>query len=119
MLIAVGLAAFYLDVAVDFRFEFIEQHYEAFGVCILLGVVATYIGCIAWARTCDRRGRAVMAVTVLSTPLVALLIGSCVDGLNMHGPSGITAMLIPAASVLALILFIMAAVENKPRSGSL
>jgi hypothetical protein len=53
-LIAVGVFAFYLDVAVRFRYEFIEDHYDAFGTSILIGVVFAFIGCISWARLCGK-----------------------------------------------------------------
>lgn len=35
ILIGLGVSAFYIDVAAHFRFDFIEQHYEAFGMSIL------------------------------------------------------------------------------------
>jgi hypothetical protein len=75
-LIAFGVSAFYIDVAARFRFDFIEAHYEAFGLSILIGVVFVFIGCIGWATFCDKRRRRLMAGFVFIAPWVALLIAS-------------------------------------------
>jgi hypothetical protein len=106
-----GTAAFYTDytdVAVRFRFDFIEHHYDEFGMSILIGVVCCFAGCIGWARLCNRRHRAMMAVAVFIAPFVGLLLGSPIGGMNIHGPSAITMMLTLPATVLAVILLIMA-----------
>lgn len=114
-LILMGLTAFYLDVAVDFKSEVIQHHYDGFGSCILLGVLAAFVGCIAWARSSSRKHKTIMAASVFVAPLLALLIGSPVDGINVHGPSAITIMLMLPASVLAVVLVIMAAFGSKAR----
>lgn len=108
-----GVAAFYVDVAAHFKFDVIEQHYTVFGVCILLGTVIVFVGCIGWAKLRNSKIRAIMAAAVFVTPLFALLIGAPVDGINMHGPSAITMMLVLPYSALALILLIMAAVGRQ------
>ena len=114
LLTAFGVTAFYVDVAAHFRFDIIEQHYTVFGICILLGTVIVFVGCIGWAKLCNSKYRAMMAGTVFIAPLLALAIGAPVDGINVHGPSAITGMLILPFSALALILLIMAAVARKP-----
>jgi hypothetical protein len=108
-----GLVAFYVDVAAHFKFDFIEQHYTAFGVCILLGTIIVFAGCIGWAKLRNSKVRAIMAAAVFAAPFFALLIGSPVDGINIHGPSAITMMLVLPFSALALILLIMAAVGKR------
>jgi hypothetical protein len=112
-LIALGTAAFYIDVAVHFRFDFIEQHYDVFGICILGGVVFAFIGCIGWARLCSKQHRATMAALVFIAPFAALLLGSPIGGTNIHGPSAISMMLTIPATVLAVILLIMAAFGSR------
>jgi hypothetical protein len=108
-LITLGTAAFYIDVAAHFRFDFIEHHYGEFGICILSGVILCFIGCIGWARLCSKQYRAMMAALVFIAPIAALLVGSPIGGTNIHGPSAITMMLIIPATILAVILLIMAA----------
>jgi hypothetical protein len=108
-----GLAAFYVDVAAHFKFDVIEQHYTVLGVCTLLGTVIVFVGCIGWAKLRNSKVRAIMAAAVFAMPLFALLIGTPVDGINIHGPSAITMMLILPYSALALILLIMAAVGRR------
>jgi len=49
-----------------------------------------------------------MAVAVFIAPFVGLLLGSPIGGMNIHGPSAITMMLTLPATVLAVILLIMA-----------
>lgn len=109
VLIALGVSAFYIDVAAAFRFSFIEHYYEAFGVCILVGTVVVFVGCVAWALFCDRKRRARMAGLVFITPLLALLVGSPIGGTSIHGPSAITMMLTIPSTLLAVVLLIMAA----------
>jgi uncharacterized membrane protein len=108
-----GVAAFYVDVVAHFKFDFIEQHYTAFGVCILLGTVVVFVGCIGWATLRNSKSRAIMAAVVFAAPFFALLIGSFVDRINIHGPSAITMMLVFPFTVLALILIIMSAVGKR------
>lgn len=109
LLIALGTAAFYIDVAANFRYDFIEHHYEEFGISILIGIVFAFTGCIGWARSCSRQQRSKMAAVVFIAPFAALLLGSPIGGMNIHGPSAITMMLTAPATVLAVILSIMAA----------
>jgi multisubunit Na+/H+ antiporter MnhG subunit len=109
VLVLLGTVAFYIDVAARFRFDFIEHHYDEFGMSILIGVVCCFAGCIGWARLCNRQHRAMMAAAVFVAPIVGLLLGSPIGGMNIHGPSAITTMLTLPATVLAVILLIMAA----------
>ena len=108
-LIALGTTAFYIDVASHFGFDFIEHHYEELGISILIGVVFAFTGCIGWARFCSKQHRAMMAAFVFIAPFAALLLGSPIGGTNIHGPSAITMMLTIPATVLAVVLLIMAA----------
>jgi|GEM_PF-3823395 len=108
-----GVAAFYVDFAAHFKFDIIEQNYTVFGVCILLGTVIVFVGCIGWAKLCNSKYRVIMAAAVFAAPFFVLLIGSPVDGINIHGPSAITMMLVLPFSALALILLIMAAVGKR------
>ncbi len=50
-----------------------------------------------------------MAALVFIAPSAALLLGSPIGGTNIHGPSAISMMLTIPATVLAVILLIMAA----------
>jgi len=108
-LIVLGVSAFYIDVAVSFRYEFIEDHYAEFGMSILIGVVFSFVGCIGWAYLCSKQRRSLMAGLVFLAPWAALLIGSPIGGMNIHGPSAITMMLIIPSTLLAAVLLILAA----------
>jgi hypothetical protein len=112
-LTALGTAAFYVDIAAHFRFDFIEDHYDAFGMSILIGIVIAFVGFIGWARLCDRQRRVVMAALVFIAPFAALLLGSPIGGTNIHGPSAISMMLTIPATILAVILLIMAAFSSR------
>ena len=112
-LIALGVSAFYIDVAVNFRYDFIEHHYDAFGMSILVGVVCAFVGCIGWAKLCSKQRRSLMAGLVFIAPWVGLLLGSPIGGMNIHGPSAITMMLIIPSTLLAVVLLIMAALGPK------
>ena len=109
LLVSLGTAAFYVDDAAHFGFDFIEHHYDEFGIGILIGVVFSFAGCIGWARLCSSQHRAKMATIVFIAPFMGLMLGSPIGGMNIHGPSAITMMLTIPATVLAVILSIMAA----------
>ncbi len=49
-----------------------------------------------------------MAALVFIAPFAALILGSPIAGTNLHGPSAISVMLTIPATVLAVILLIMA-----------
>ncbi|HSY35778.1 MAG TPA: hypothetical protein VK814_08520 [Acidobacteriaceae bacterium] len=106
-LVALGTAAFYVDVAAHFRLDFIEHNYDVFGMSILVGVGVAFVGFIGWARLSDRQGRGVMAASVFAAPFAALLLGSPIDGINVHGPSAISMMLTIPATILAVIVLNM------------
>ena len=112
-LIASGGAAFYIDAAARFRFDFIEYRYDEFGISILIGVIFAFIGCIGWAKFCSKQRRAMMAGIVFIAPFAALLVGSPIGGTNIHGPAAITMMLIIPATILAVVLLIMAAFSSR------
>ncbi len=109
VLVVAGASAFYIDLAAHFDFDFIEHHYDAFGMSILLGVLFSHIGCIGWARMCSKQRRTIMAGIVFIAPFALLLIGGSIGGTNMHGPAAIIMMLTIPATLLAVILLIMAA----------
>jgi len=112
-LIALGVSAFYIDVAVNFRYDFIEHHYDAFGMSILVGIVFVFVGCIGWATHCSKPRRSRMAGIVFVAPWAALVVGSPIGGMNIHGPSAISMMLIIPSTLLAVVLLIMAALSRQ------
>jgi len=116
-LITLGTSAFYIDIAANFQFDFIEHHDDDFGISILIGVIFAFIGCIGWAKSSNKRRRAKMAGFVFIAPFAALLAGSPIGGANIHGPAAIVMMLTIPATVLAFVLLFMAALT--PRKAAL
>jgi hypothetical protein len=57
-----------------------------------------------------------MAGLVFSSPWVGLLLGHPIAGDNIHGPGALVMVLIIPASVLALVLLIMAGLSSSPRT---
>lgn len=112
-LVVTGAAAEYVDVATHFRFEFISDDYEIFGLALLLGVLLSFAGLIGWGRDLDRPARMKTAALVFAFPWVAVLVGYPIDGLNVHGAAPMVLMLIVPATVLSIILLLMGDVRNR------
>ncbi len=99
-----GAAAEYVDVATHFKFEFISDDYEFFGLALLLGVFLSFAGLIGWARHLDRPARVKAAGAVFAFPWVAVLLGYPINGINVHGAAPIVLMLVLPATILSVVL---------------
>ncbi len=106
-LVVTGAAAEYVDVATHFRFEFISDDYEFFGLALLVGVFLSFAGLIGWARHLDRPARVKAAGAVFAFPWVAVLLGYPIDGINVHGAAPIVLMLVIPATILSVVLLLM------------
>ena len=107
-LIAVGVLAGYIDVATHFTFEFISDDFDCFMLAFLIGTVLTFVGFIGWSAQPEARGSGLKAALILVAPWMVLLLGSPVGGTNIHGPAALVMLLIVPATVLALVLAILA-----------
>ena len=106
-LVVTGAAAEYVDVATHFKFEFISDDYEFFGLALLVGVFLSFAGLIGWARHLDRPARVKAAGAVFAFPWVAVLLGYPIDGINVHGAAPIVLMLVIPATILSVVLLLM------------
>ena len=105
----IGLGAGYVDESTHFRFAFISDHFDVFLMALLIGIVLSFIFMIGWARQFKGGARARLAGIVFVSPWIAGLLSYPIEGLNVHGPSALLYFLVmPAASLLALVLLIMA-----------
>lgn len=111
-LIAIGILAGYIDVGTNFRFEFISDRFDFFILALAIGVILTFIGLVGWAAQPGKRRRGLVAGLVFIAPWIVLLLGSSIGGTNIHGPAALVMLLIIPASILALVLSIMAAVRR-------
>jgi hypothetical protein len=107
-LVAVGISVGYIDVATHFRFEFLSDDFDIFLLALLIGVLLAFVGLIGWARHLQSGARARMAGLVFASPWIAGTLGYPIDGFNIHGPSALVLLLIIPASILAVVLLIMA-----------
>jgi hypothetical protein len=110
-LIVIGAAAGYVDVGTRFKFEFISDYYEVFGLALLVGTLLSFIGLIGWARHLERQYRVRMAGLVFAFPWIAVLLGYPIDGINVHGAAPIVLMLIIPATVLSVVLLLIPAMK--------
>lgn len=108
-LAAIGLGAGYFDVATHFRFAFLSDHFGVFLIALLLGILSSFVCLIGWARRLRKATRVRTAGIVFISPWIAGLLGYPIDGFNVHGPSALLLFpIVPAASILALVLRVMA-----------
>lgn len=113
----VGVGAGYFDVVTRFNFEFISHYFGIFLLMVLIGVLLAFVGCIGWASYLGKEYRILMAVVVFILPWGVLLLGRPIGGTNIHGPAVLAMLLIIPATILAVVLLIMAAL--KPREGKI
>jgi hypothetical protein len=104
------MGAIFLDELPHFRFD---VDYDYVGLMVLIGALGTFSGCIGWARHLGRSGRASMGWLVFAVPWAFLFCGYLVDGLNVHGSAALVLLSGIPATILATVLWIMAAM--KPR----
>jgi hypothetical protein len=108
-LLAVGIGAGYFDDLTHSRFEYISEHYDDdFGPAGFIGLLLALVACIGWARHLERRNVRRMAWTVFLAPWAILLLGYPIEGVNIHGYSAFAIMLIFPATLLSVVLGIMA-----------
>lgn len=92
--VLVGASAGYIDIATNFRFEWISDQFAYFILSLLVGTIAVFIGSIGWARFLDRPSRVRMAVLAFSTPWIIGLLGYPIAGFNVHGPAPLVLLLV-------------------------
>jgi hypothetical protein len=108
-LTAIGLGAGYFDEATHFRFALLSDHFGIFLIALLLGMLSSFVFIIGWARQFEKTTQARAARIVFISPWVAGLLTYPIEGLNVHGPSALLWFLVmPAASLLAFVLHVMA-----------
>lgn len=116
-LLAVGIGAGYLDDLTNYKFEFIGDHYDdVIGPMGFIGLLLAFVGCIGWATHLGRRNRRRMALTVFILPWAVLLLGYPISGINVHGYSALVMLLIFPATLLSIVLGIMAV--RKPKDNA-
>lgn len=99
-------------MATDFRFEFSDLYYAVFLLAAAVGTLFGFIGCIAWARCLGSQHRVTMAMGVFSLPWLMLLLGYPIGGVNIHGPAVPAMLMVIPATILAIIILIMAVVSR-------
>ena len=114
-LIVIAIAVGYVDVATHFKFEFLSHDFDILLIAALIGVVASFVGLIAWARRLEPKARVRMAVLVFVSPWSAGLAGYALPGNDVHGPGILVPLLILPASILALALLLIGRLTNSER----
>lgn len=113
LLLSLCVAFGYIDVLTHFAFDFFTEHY---GIVFVIGALSGLCCCISivgWAVRRGRQGRIWLAISVLFWPWAVLLIGYPFAGMNIHGPAAPLMVLIWPASILSMVLFVMAGVAKK------
>ncbi len=100
----VGIGAFFLDLASRFRFDFIEDHYDAFALAAIFRVLTASIGLIGWAGRLRKTQRNSLLGVVIAFPVAVALVGYLIDGLNVHGTAGAVLCLFFASIILGIVL---------------
>jgi hypothetical protein len=78
------------------------------GPMVPLGLLFAFVGCIGWATYISRQSVRQMAWTASLAPWFVLLLGYPLEGFNVHGYSAILMLLILPATLLSIVLGIMA-----------
>ena len=92
--------------------DIIDNYFDYFNYVFiigLVGVVGSFVGCIGCAKHLDRSGRARIGWVVFAAPWILLAPGMLTGRINVHGSMMTLIFLVPLATVLAVVLWIMAA----------
>jgi peptidoglycan/LPS O-acetylase OafA/YrhL len=111
LLILSGIVSAYVEVATRHRFDSFSHNPYVFLPAMLIGVILTFVGLIAWARLIERAARVRMAVWVFISPLIVSLLGHPITD---HGPAVLVLMLILPAALLSVVLLGMAGLMGSP-----
>lgn len=114
-LISIAIVAGYLDDVTAYQFAILSNSYESLLAGGLAGTVVAFVGLIGWAKRLGRGRRLGLAVMTFFFPWTAIVLGSPIDKFNIHGPSAFPMVLVVPASVLTLVLLVMAGLAP-PRS---
>jgi hypothetical protein len=109
LLLVLPVVCEWIDGATHFRFEFIDDYFDAIGLLIPVGIALCFVGCIGWAKRLERTGRASLAFGVFAACSVEVLLGYLVDGFNVHGSAGLIVISLLPMPILIVVLWIMAA----------
>ena len=111
-LIAVWAVAAYIYDLSRVGADIIDSYFDYFNyvfIIALIGVLGSFVGCVGWAKHLDRRGRARMGWVVFAVPWILLAPGMLMGQINVHGSVMTLIFLIPLATILAVVLWIMSA----------
>jgi hypothetical protein len=101
--VAVGVAWGFVDVGTDFRFRFFSDHAGLFLVTLVVGILLSAGGTIAWVRHFNRGKRLRVAGYVFFVGLVAFLVVPN----NVHGPGMLLGLAAICAGILSLVIAVM------------
>jgi hypothetical protein len=106
--VVVGVGWGFVDVATDFRFPFLSDYAGIFLITLVVGIVLSLTGTIAWARHLSRKARFRAATCVFAAGLVVILIAPK----NVHGPGMLLVLSGVCALLLSLALAMMGAISR-------
>jgi hypothetical protein len=105
--VVVGLALGFIAFDTSFDFAFLTRYADDFVIPLLVGVLLSFGGTVAWARHLDRRAKLKIAAWIFVMSIVPLpFIPN-----NVHGPgmTVIVFVLLPVW-ILSVVLVVMVAV---------
>lgn len=97
--VVVGVLWGFVDEWTHFRFQFFTDYYEVFLATLVVGLVLSMGGAIAWTRHFDRLKKFRVAGVIFVIGAIAFLIVPN----NVHGPG----MLLGFASIFTLVLSVV------------
>lgn len=109
VLMLLGLAVFSIDFVSAGGIDFIDRHYEVFGLAIVCGVVCLLIGLVGWATLLDRMGRRRLATYALMLPLIIVVLAALSFGINVHGVFPVFVLSLAPIFVMGMVVAIMGA----------
>jgi hypothetical protein len=115
--IAIGLSWAFLDGShFAFRFlndslnSFMTENYGLFLMTLLVGIVLSAGGTIAWTHHFDKRKRLRVAGYILLVGLLAMIIAPK----NVHGPGMLLVLTAVCGWILSVVLAVIAIVQSRP-----
>jgi hypothetical protein len=104
--ITVGVAWGFVDLGTHFRFRFFSEYAGLFLITLVVGILLSSGGALAWARHFSKRKKLEVAGCIFAMGLVAFTIAPN----NVHGPGMLLILVAICAGILSLVLAMMAVV---------
>jgi hypothetical protein len=116
---AITLVAAQSSMCADYAFKggiaLIDEHFGAFLIAALGGMIVCLIGLLGWGVSSTKSACAAIGAVALLASVAVCALGSLVGGTNVHGPFYLIFLPMVLTSLSGIALLLIAAFRRSPR----